>query len=119
MPDSTPVERGSAQAGGSIGEKVGKEEKGVWLARVGGAGAVSRKVSIRIPEPLWEWLCLRAGNQPVTAVVLDCLNTTARSIPGGKGENRFWLWGAVLLVVGLFVAFRVVSLKNEREQRRF
>ena len=75
---------------------------------------MSRKVSLRLPDPLWAWLSARAGNRPISAGIVDCLN----QVKGGSGaKTKLWLWGAVILAVGLALLHFSVVLRKKRNQK--
>ena len=75
---------------------------------------MSRKVSLRLPDPLWAWLIARAGNRPVSAGIVDCLN----QVKGGSGATaKLWLWGAVILAVGLVLLNWSFILRRKRNRK--
>ena len=76
---------------------------------------MSRKLSVRIPQPLWAWLLARAGNKSVSAVVLDCIS---RVKSGSVGGSRVLPWGIAVVLVGtvLLIGFAALRYKRERER---
>ena len=76
---------------------------------------MSRKVSVRIPQPLWSWLIVRAGNKSVSAVVVDCLS----QVRSGNSRNgtRFCAWGILTIAVGLGMAYLFIRLRRQRRKR--
>ena len=76
---------------------------------------MSRKLSVRIPQPLWAWLIARAGNRSVSAVVVDCILRVKSSSGGG---SRVWLWGIAFALVGMALLISFSALRNKRKRKR-
>ncbi len=74
---------------------------------------MSRKLSVRIPLPLWAWLVSRAGNRTVSAVVVDCISL----VKSGSGSgSRVLLWGIAIALVGMALLIGFSALRNKRKQ---
>jgi len=76
---------------------------------------MSRKVSVRIPQPLWEWLIATAGNRLVSSKVVDCLAQVRSGQPPSR--PRFWAWGIIAIVVGLATVCVLNRLRTRPQKK--
>ena len=74
---------------------------------------MSRKVSVRLPQPLWEWLISAPGNTSVSSRVVDCL-TQVRSVQ--TPQRAGWFWAVIAVAVGFGIAYALVRLRKQRRK---
>ena len=74
---------------------------------------MSRKVSVRLPDALWNWLSARGGDRQMSAAIVDCLE--AIKTPTEVRARRIWVWAAAASAIALALIVIKRYAKRARE----